>query len=147
MRLIIPLLIFSFTLFSCKKEKAKSKTTLLTQAVWHPVTVLGRTSRYHFPDMPVTIEACDLDNVFGFATTGYYSVTDGASTCSDTSPISPESGIWEFAQDETYIMLHVTTPSGTITKDCNIEILDENTLRYTFYDPDIILYYQCTFSH
>ncbi len=151
MKNLLALFMLSLTLFSCKKDKeenqAKSKTTLLTQNTWRPVLVQRRSDPADaWETNNFSMQACNLDDVWTFGTTGSYLWDEGATMCGSGSQ-TKESGTWSFTNSESHLSISITNiPGVTPVEDWTIEQLDENTFIYNFYFPTGP-YYRYTMSH
>jgi hypothetical protein len=111
----------------CEEDTAavqKSRDTLLTELPWKLVAEFQRIgalpawgANSHFPS------PCEADNLYQFANTGLYRVTEGASKCIPTHPDIITSEQWIFMQTSNILIgsvLHL------------IERLDDNNLVLVF---------------
>lgn len=114
----VPALVLSVSILfvSCSKEDDKSKTELLTQAGWKPVSIqvdLGSGTYVN-----ESIEACAKDDVLKFETNHSYKTTIG--TKCDPSE-TDENGTWVLSSDEKTLTLDSGDP-------VSVETLNNSTL-------------------
>ncbi len=142
-------LIVIVTLGACSKSDtgapAKTKKTLLTQAIWKGVTIEEATSATG-PFTMRTIRPCRLDDYAQFRTDGTLEANEGATKCNPTDPQSTM-GTWLFQNNETG--LKISSQLGVLA-DYVIITLNENSLvvieDQTVYNTTP-LFVRTTFTH
>ena len=95
--LIAGFIVTSFIFTSCDKDSpAKTKTQLITQSSWKvkSATVNGN---------PYSLQACQQDNIYTFASTGSGTTDEGATKCNGGDP-QTTSFTWSFQTNETLIL-------------------------------------------
>jgi hypothetical protein len=116
-----------FTISSCKKDKAKSKTDLITAGGWKLVKAEEKVGTGAWIDDTGSYSACEKDDVMIFNSNATYEANEGATKCSPTDPQIQETGTWSFESDETKLK----TTSGGFSYTVSIDQLDENTFVTT----------------
>jgi hypothetical protein len=132
-------------LFSCKKESAKSKTELLTQAGWRQSNgemKTGASGTWSVDPSFSSMSACEKDDITLFKTGGSFEINEGASKCSPSDPQLIYTGVWAFQNNETEISI---VGQGV----ASIELLNETTLVITYSDTfgGTTYYYRETYVH
>lgn len=134
------------TISSCKKDKAKSKTDLITAGGWKIVKVEEKAGTGAWIDETGTYLTCELDNVNTFRTNATYEITEGTTKCSPTDPTVVDNGTWSFESNETQLK---TTSTGSSPYTVSIDQLDESTFvsTETYSSGGVTYYYRTTASH
>jgi hypothetical protein len=131
--------------FSCKKESAKSRTELLTQAGWRETSAemkTGASGTWGADPSFTSLSACEKDDITLFKTGGVFEVNEGATKCSASDPQLIYTGAWAFQNNETEISI---VGQGV----ASIEVLNETTLVITYSDTfgGTTYYYIETYVH
>jgi Lipocalin-like domain len=135
-----------FIYSSCNKSDytppvPKTKTQLLTQSTWKfkSATVSGS---------PYTIQACQQDNIYTFASAGTGNVDEGPSKCNTSDPQNTPF-TWSFQSNETILLLSTPLFSGGASS-ITLVSLSETELVVSFpYNPTpfISVIVVITFQH
>ncbi len=101
------LLVLTVSVFfsACKKEKAKTKTELLTQTSWK----FDKAVATGYGDISSQIDACYKDNNITFVSNGTGNVTEEAVVC---SPSTAGGFTWQFQSNETVLQISTQLFAG-----------------------------------
>jgi hypothetical protein len=123
MMVILPLI----ALAACEEAAApKSRTELLTQAVWKMVKVERKTGNGPWVDLSFGYSPCEQDNYFIYRTNGLWELNEGAAKCNAGDPQVMDYGAWSFFAGESQLLL--TDVNGATVVLFNIEQLTETEL-------------------
>ena len=104
----IATLFFIILLAACnKKDKAVSKTELLTSGTWKLTAVVSDNDgngTYETDDF-ATFSACFTDNIWSFGTSSVATLDEGPTKCDPADP-QTEPGTWQLTQNETYLKIN-----------------------------------------
>ncbi len=103
--LLLLVLTVSVCFSACKKEKAKTRTELLTQTSWK----FDKAMATGYGDVSSQINACFKDNIITFVSNGTGTVTEEAVVC---SPSTAGNFTWEFQANETSLLVSAQLFSG-----------------------------------
>ncbi|MEO0042754.1 MAG: hypothetical protein RL329_2202 [Bacteroidota bacterium] len=123
-----------FVLFavSCKKEKEKTKTELLTAKTWVLTSLTVNPGIYNAPDKPLITDlftqqvACENDNITTYNVNGKYSIDEGALKCDAQDEQNYENGSWSFNTGETEL---TTASASGINSTYTLLDLNATTLK------------------
>ncbi|MCC7400567.1 MAG: lipocalin family protein [Chitinophagaceae bacterium] len=102
LKIALSFILFAAVSQSCKKEsKQKTKTDLITQAIWK-----FSTATANGVDVSLLLQSCQKDNTLSFQANGNGTIDEGATKC---NPGDPQSApfTWSFQNNETSI--HAST--------------------------------------
>ena len=144
-RTLLILGITILTISSCKKDKAKSKTDLITAGGWKIVKAEQKAGTSAWIDVTPSA-ACEKDDVMIFNTNGTFEANEGATKCSPADLQIYDTGTWSFESNETQLK---TTSTGSPSYTVSIDQLDESTFvtTETYTSGGTTYYYRTTASH
>lgn len=140
----LPVVIFVLlSVVSCNKNgSSTSKIELLTQKAWlYQNLEVGAGGAWQTDPSFATMEVCEKDNQTVFKATKAYEVNEGATKCDSSDPQVNEQGTWDFADNETKLIISGETAT--------INQLDEKTLILTGTTTveNSTINYRVTFKH
>ncbi len=101
-------LFFILLLAACnKKDKAASKTELLTSGTWKLTAVISDNDgngTYETDDF-ATFFPCFTDNIWSFGASSVVTLDEGPTKCNPADP-QTETGTWQLTQNETYLKIN-----------------------------------------
>ena len=148
--LTIPLSLLFILAGSCNKdndEPTKTKTELLTSAVWklashitNPAQDLDGDGQSDDTDVLATYDACDKDDLTSFSANGSGQVSEGVLKCDPADPATYPF-TWQWNSNETILSL--------LGQDFTLIELTSSTLKvsFTYSDSGVTYTETMTFTH